>query len=57
MPVWPAAFVPMVQVHMPSNQSVQIALRNDMMVRDVLNVSCEVGGHVSTLYSLAALYG
>jgi len=41
MPVWPAAFVPMVQVHVPSNQSVQIALRNDMMVRDVLNISCE----------------
>jgi len=36
---------------------VQIALHNDMMVRDVLNVSCVVGGHVSTLHSLAALYG
>ena len=41
--MWPAGFVNVVRVTMPNKQSVQIAIRNDMTVRDVMVNSCEVG--------------
>ena len=42
MRVWPAGFVSMVHVRMPNTQSVQLPLRNDMTIGDVLINSCEV---------------
>ena len=42
MRVWPAGFVNMVHVRMPNSQSVQLPLRNDMTIGDILVNSCEV---------------
>ena len=42
MPVWPAGFINVVRVMMPNKQAVQVAVRNDMTVRDILISSCEV---------------